>query len=211
MHRRHTKCTRHRLVAVATFASVVLGATALAGASASAAAPEIEDIEFEGNELFGAGELYPFEVVLQETVRARITVWSDKDGEISKSRIHIQGTTHVSSEHGTAVNRWVENLQLDPATMTEARTGNSFNVHAGPGASSSTTAAGSSSTSMETSSPPLAPARPTRSSPSFVPDSRCDVAAQHVPTIRTLLGGGCLVVMSPRRVHRRATESTIGP
>lgn len=133
MHRRHTKCTRHRLVAVATFASVVLGATALAGASASAAAPEIEDIEFEGNELFGAGELYPFEVVLQETVRARITVWSDKDGEISKSRIHIQGTTHVSSEHGTAVNRWVENLQLDPATMTEARTGNSFNVHAGPG------------------------------------------------------------------------------
>lgn len=118
---------------MAAFASVVMGATALAGASAGASAPEIEDVEFEENERYGAGELCPFEVVLQGTVRARITVWSDKDGEFSKSRIHIQGTTHVSSDHGTAVNRWVENIQLDPSTMTEARTGNSFNVHAGPG------------------------------------------------------------------------------
>jgi hypothetical protein len=130
---RSARRTRGAAAAVATFASLVLGATALTGASASAATPDIQDVEIDEEERFRAGELCPFEVVLQGAVRARITVWSDDNGEVSKGRIHIQGTTHVSSEHGSAVNRWVENIQLDTATMTEARTGNSFNVHAGPG------------------------------------------------------------------------------
>jgi hypothetical protein len=131
--RRHSARRTHRRSAAAAFASIVLGASALAGTTANAAGPEAEALELEGTTRFAAGELCPFEIVLRETVRARITIWSDEGGEMTRGRIHIRGTTHVSSDHGAATNRWVENIEFDPATGTEARTGNSFNVHAGPG------------------------------------------------------------------------------
>lgn len=103
--------------------------------TASAAPPVVvEEGEFDNTFEVTADQFEcDVDVVVHESGFIRVTEFRDSDGNLTKFHSHINATTRVTSEHGTIVDRWVENVTFDAVDLTRTFTGNIYNVHAGAG------------------------------------------------------------------------------
>lgn len=111
--------------------TLVVALTVMAVPSAAlAAAPEVV---FDGTDGFQgtvpAGVFCDFAIELDETVEVRVTLFKDNDGNITKERVHVNGTTTWSTDYGTVVEHWVVSDTYYPATDTVVVTGNRWNGH----------------------------------------------------------------------------------
>lgn len=110
----------------------MIGATILATSSpASAAKPLVVVNETVEDEFVVSAEDFVcgVEAHFQETVKVRVTVYFDKNGDVLREVAHLNGTTRVTTENGTAIDRWSQKDVFDPATGIVTTTGNPYNIH----------------------------------------------------------------------------------
>ena len=119
---------------IAALSGVAL-ATVVIAAPAAAAPPVVVLQEDFDNTFISPAEFDPcgVETTVHQVGSVKITDYLDNDGNFVRGRIHVMGTTYVTSEFGQVVDRWVWNGTFDPETLTDTQVGNIFNVHAGPG------------------------------------------------------------------------------
>jgi len=121
-----------RLVGVA-LATIVGGTIAIvAPLGASAAKPDIGD-RFSDSVEFEIDICEQGPVTLSEQVKGVEKDFFDKDGNLTKQTIQINGTTIISSEFGEIFDRWAWAGTRDVETDTFTERGNQYNVHAGAG------------------------------------------------------------------------------
>lgn len=121
----------------AVVASLVGAAAAvvLAAGPAAAAPPVVEEEGAFSTTSTVPAEDFPcgVEATFHEDMTFRFTAFLDRAGEVVRRTGHIGGTTTVTTAYGEITNRWRENAKLDPEAGTIAWSGNSFNIHGGPG------------------------------------------------------------------------------
>ena len=60
-------------------------------------------------------------------------MWSrgrkDVDGNFARGKVHVNGTTTITTENGSSIDRWTITDTFDPEDGTLTTTGNPLNVH----------------------------------------------------------------------------------
>jgi hypothetical protein len=130
MRSNHSVLRRLAGVAVATIVGGTIALVAPLGASA--AKPDIGDRFSDGfEEVVDFCEQGPF--TISEQVKGVEKGFFDKDGNLSRATIQLNGTTTLTSEYGELFDRWAWAGTYDAETDTFTERGNQFNVHAGAG------------------------------------------------------------------------------
>lgn len=111
---------------VAAVAAIVMAVPSIA----MAAPPEVV---FDGTDGFSgelpAGAMCDFPVQLDETVKVRVTVFYDNDGNPTRERVHIVGQSNWSTDDGTVEEHWAITETVDLVAGTVTVTGNRWNGH----------------------------------------------------------------------------------
>jgi len=119
---------------IAGLSGAMLAAMLVASPAAAAKPVVVVDEDFENTFVSPAEEsVCGVEETIHEVGSVKITDYFDNDGNFVRGKIHVMGTTHISTEFGELVDRWSWNGFFDPETLTDTQVGNIFNVHAGPG------------------------------------------------------------------------------
>ena len=73
------------------------------------------------------------EETVHEVGSVKITDYFDRDGNFVRGKIHVMGTTIVTTEFGEVVDPGRGTSFFDPETLTDTQVDNIFDIHAGPG------------------------------------------------------------------------------
>lgn len=132
---RRRRSTKRRTVGLTLVAAVTAALAGWSPTTASAATPVVvEEGEFDNTFAVPADQFEcDVDVVVHIAGIFRVTEFLDRDGKLSRVRSHTNATTRITSEHGTIVDRWVENVTFDAGDLTRTFTGNIYNVHSGAG------------------------------------------------------------------------------
>ncbi len=117
----------YKLIAAA---AGVMAIVCVSVGSASAATPVVVVDDTFVNEFPVPAEDFEcgVDAFIQETVKVRVTAFFDNDGNFVGDEAHLNGTTRVTTENGTAIDRWSEVDFFDPEDETVTTAGNPFNI-----------------------------------------------------------------------------------
>jgi hypothetical protein len=109
----------------------MLAAFLSTGTASAAGEPAVvvdDIVEFTEN-IPAAESICGVDVTIDVTFKIRVTEWYDRDDELVRVQAHLNGTTLLTTENGTAIDRWSQNEFLDPETLVQTVAGTPYNLH----------------------------------------------------------------------------------